>query len=182
MKKNSDYLRSRIKEFCADEHIYKTLFFSAYLHTRDPEDAEDVLQEVFMELWKKAQKGTLYLLDPPYDVYSVKRRIYYRALDYQRKKQRQRAIFPKKVEEVLEAPAPPLVESDILDKVDEYVTSKVPFTKKEKQLWELLLSYEKLSEIAEVLNATYRSVKQQVYMLRKKLKKHTSVKEVLENV
>jgi len=146
--------------------ITDKLFRLAFSITGNKEDAEDVVQDVFLYIWKKEDWDKIDNMEA-YCFRSIRNR----ALDTVALKDNQAEAFPENFDFPIQEDIELKVEAqEQIDLVEKWLTK---FSEKQQTIFRLReveeLSYK---EIASILNITEKQVKINLFRLRRKLKEY----------
>lgn len=177
-QKTIDKLRKHDEEAFNEiyEHYKNTIFFMALSHFKNQATAEDIVQEVFVELNKNIEK----IETPQALTIWINKITYFKCMKQLKKSSR--VMTMENTTEMIEDTS---VDSDIVDVVNrkyinDIIKESILKMNYELKIVGLLRFYEQLSlqEISEVLNIPVGTVKSRLNTIKKKLREDLKSKEI----
>jgi len=151
------------------EKYHKKLFYFAKGYLRSEEDAEDLIQEVFVKIWESRSDIKEHLSFNSF-LYTI---TYNSILKHFRKKGREKKYVDRYAAEILKEinnTSEEVEYRNVLEKVKKYV-DQLPEKRKEIFVMSRFEGY-KNTEIAQKLNISKKTVENQIYQALKYLRAH----------
>jgi len=150
-------------------HYHKKLYYFAKGYLRSDEDAEDLIQEVFITIWKTRKDLKEYLSFNSF-LYTI---TYHSILKHFRKKGREKKYIDRyaaDLNEEFDSTSADVEYREVLQRVNKYV-EQLPEKRKRIFILSRFEGYNN-TEIAEKLNISKKTVENQIYQALKFLREH----------
>ena len=158
------------------EKYHKKLFYFAKGYLKSEEDAEDIIQEVFVKIWETRREIKDYLSFNSF-LFTI---TYHAVLKHFRKKGRERKYVDRYAEDWpndSDNTSKEVLYHDTLEQVNKYV-EQLPEKRKRIFIMSRFEGYNN-TEIAEKLNISKKTVENQIYQALKFLREHLSDYDLL---